>query len=292
MKKLIGLIIITLMTIPTIALAQQKTAKVTLKNGSSFTGVVTELNLASHITILIAGFENKISMSDVQSIEDVATPNSVTLPNKKTFQVIEDVVKYPKSVMITAGPYEIEMVLVTGGVFSMGYDGNGSVRMGSEPVHDVLLNSFYINKEPLSKELVKYLKKSKIGTSQNYSRFSPDSWKEASSVVELLAKATGFPTKLITESQWEYVAVTQKGIFDINFEEVNFCRDWYGEYPYTDSPLVNPIGPDKGRSHVARWYSADEREVYRRKRAGDVSNSVETASYKAIRFTIMASEIR
>ena len=232
-------------------------------------------------------------MSDVQSIEDVTATNYTTLPNKKKFQVIEDVVDYPKSVVLKAGPYEIEMVLVTGGVFSMGYDGDGSIRMGSEPIHDVLLNSFYVNKKPLSKDLVKYLKKGKVEDSRSDSQFAPGGWKEAYSVVEMLAKATGTPAELITESQWEYVAVTQKGVFDPNSEELNFCRDRYGEYPNTDSPLVNPTGPNGGRSHVARWYCDDEKDIYRRRRSVDVTNSAETLSLRrAIRFTIMASEIQ
>lgn len=292
MRKILGIIIIILLALSTNVFAQQKTAKVTLKNGSSFTGVVTELNPVSHVTIVIAGFENKISMSDVLSIEDIATPGNIALPNKKKFLVIEDAVNYPKSFVLKAGPYEIEMILVTGGVFSMGYDGDGSVRMGSEPIHDVLLNSFYVNKEPLSKDLVKYLKKGKVENSRNNSKFSPDGWKEAYSVVEMLAKATGTPAELITESQWEYVAVTQKGVFDPGSEEVNFCRDRYGDYPKVDSPLVNPTGPEGGRSHVARWYCDDVRDVYRRKRSVDIANSVETIPLRAIRFTIMASEMQ
>ena len=269
MKKLIGLIIITLMTIPTIALAQQKTAKVTLKNGTSFTGVITELNPASHVTIIIAGFENKINMSDVLSIESMATPDDVRQEVKVITPEIDYGIDYPETVFIKAGPYEIEMVLVKGGIFSMGYDGRGSLRMNTEPIHDVALNSFYINK----------------GTSQNLDLFLED----ANSVVELLANASGFSACLITESQWEYVASRRSDVFGDNKMEINFCYDWYGDYLSTkDGPQLDPSGPLSGRDHVARSYTSDSISVFKREKANDMGGALSLA----IRFTIIASEIR
>ncbi len=289
MKKLIGLIIITLMTIPTIALAQQKTAKVTLKNGTSFTGVITELNPASHVTIIIAGFENKINMSDVLSIESMATPDDVRQEVKVITPEIDYGIDYPETVFIKAGPYEIEMVLVKGGIFSMGYDGRGSLRMNTEPIHDVALNSFYINKEPLNKDVVGYLKKGTVKHSKKASPYIPWGWKDANSVVELLANASGFSACLITESQWEYVASRRSDVFGDNKMEINFCYDWYGDYLSTkDGPQLDPSGPLSGRDHVARSYTSDSISVFKREKANDMGGALSLA----IRFTIIASEIR
>ena len=54
-----------------VAGAQQKAAKVTLKNGTSLSGTVTEFNPLSYVTIIIAGIETRIDMNQVQSIEDI-----------------------------------------------------------------------------------------------------------------------------------------------------------------------------------------------------------------------------
>lgn len=63
-----------------VADAQQKTAKVTLKNGTSLLGTVTELDPLSHVTIIIAGIETRIDMNQVQSIEDIGLLEAKSQP--------------------------------------------------------------------------------------------------------------------------------------------------------------------------------------------------------------------
>ena len=140
--------------------AQQKVARVTLKSGVTITGAVIELNPISHIVIQVAGINSRLEMNEVASIEDVSSNNnSISLESIESESTIIDQGDYPDNYTLKVGPYEIEMVLVRGALFNMGYDGKGSLRKNSEPVHKVQLSSFYVNKTSLSKELVTYLKK-------------------------------------------------------------------------------------------------------------------------------------
>ena len=244
---------------------QQKTAKVTLKNGTILSGYVSELNPVSHITLVIAGFESKINMSDVASIEDttILEGNSgIGSQGDNAPVIVNDYEGLPETYNLMVGPYVVEMRLVKGATFSMGYDERGSRRMDSEPVHEVTLSSFYVNIKPLSKDIVSYLKKGKEEQSSKESIYHPSSRKSAKEIADLLAEKSGIPVDLITEAQWEYVATTQDSVFSKKLAEQNYCRDYYGEYQSSIAPQVDPTGPLDGKSFVFREMSSVENTAY------------------------------
>lgn len=274
------LIILTLLLACVSLFAQQKTAKVTLKNGTSFSGVVTDFDPTSHVTIVIAGFEKKIDMADVESVEDLsASAPSLTMVIDESSAKDDPEPDYPSTYTLKVGPYEIEMVLVKGATFSMGYDGPGSRTFFSEPVHSVKLSSFYINKDALSKEVASYLKESNNQSAKD-SRYFSSSWKDANEIVELIAKQTSLPIRLISEAEWEYTATTNVDFF--SEMERNYCLDYFSEYISNNTVQIDPVGPKTGSSHVTRIYSSSVDFLYNR-------NSKAGLKKIAIRFTMPAS---
>jgi len=271
--------------------AQQKNATVTLKNGTTLTGAILELNPTSHITISIAGFETKISMSEIESISETGfdTKDSnfqveaITASGYTDLDINETEEDYPQTFLLEVGPYKIEMTLVKGATFNMGYDGNGSRAMNSEPIHEVTLSSFYVNTKPISKEIASFLKKGS-GAGKSESTYHPSEQKDALAIVDKIAEIAEIPVGLITEAQWEYIA-TRSEFFALG--ETAFCYDYYGEY--SPVPQKDPIGPKKGRSSVIRKMSDDSR-IYAR------LNTYNSPQYQffhfAIRFTCPAAAIK
>ncbi len=278
------LLILIALTIGVICLAQQKQSRVTLKSGTVITGTIVEINPTSHIILNVAGFETRFEMSDIASIEEastITTTNEEILVTNPSNKVI-----YPPVYKVEVGPYQLEMILVKGGKFKMGYDGRGSQDLRSEPVHDVILSDFYINRVPLKKDLVDYLKSGVEEQDTKGRSYSAKSWKDANKIAKLLATATGLPFRMITESQFEYVAVIDNNpLFEVEKYEVNYCYDWFDVYLDTGRAAVDPIGPGKGRSHVIRAFSASGSNIYGR------SNEYDAKPAHSIRVTFPASAI-
>lgn len=292
MKRILCIIIVVFSF--SFCFAQQKSARVTLKTGAVITGTITELNPASHLIIQVAGINSRIEMGDVVSIEDVA-PSDITaekptpnLSEANPGPVVIDQGNYPETYTIKVGPYDIEMVLVKGAIFDMGYDGKGSLRKNSEPVHKVQLSSYYVNKSPLSKDLVSFLKKGDENHSDITRRYSPGSAKDAIKIAEALASKTNLPIALISEAQCEYILVTNNvELFDINEKyEILFCRDYYADYTKGTKPQVDPIGPREGRVNVMRDFAAKEDGVYTRYRTNNFQPNA-----MAIRISLPASAV-
>lgn len=249
------------LVICSVGFSQERVSKVVLKNGVTVTGRIVEFNPVSHIVLNVAGFDSRIEMSDIDSIEEAKTDGPVTIDRNQT---VIDATQYEETVFIQVGPYSIEMVLIPGAVFEMGYDGRGSRAMGSEPVHPVQLSSFYINKSPLRKEVVDFIIDGK--ETQNRKDYSTSIWKNANRTAEALASTTNLPIRLITEAQCEYVSTSDFAIskLDIKKNETVFCYDFYSEYRKTSIPQVDPIGPNDGSEHVIRYFNAKGEEVYTR----------------------------
>lgn len=259
MKHLISVILAVV--ICCLGFAQEKVSKVVLKNGVSITGRIVELNPVSHIVLNVAGFDTRVEMSDIASIEEVKNSEPTSFQEG---QVSTDTKQYEETITLKVGPYSIEMVLVRGATFDMGYDGKGSRSMNSEPVHPVQLSSFYINKYPIAKGVIDYVLEGK--ETHNEKPFSPSFWRIANQAVDALASKTNLPIRLITEAQCEYLATTDSinGKLDIKKNETLFCYDFFSEYRRTTMPQLDPIGPNDGTDHVIRFFNAKGEEIYTR----------------------------
>lgn len=69
------LVLIILISVATLCAAQSKSVKVLLKNGTTLTGVLQEMDATSHIVLNVAGISNRIKMSDIDSISEVVPEN-------------------------------------------------------------------------------------------------------------------------------------------------------------------------------------------------------------------------
>ena len=288
-----GIIIVLLLMLGHYGFAQNAQSKVVLKNGTTITGTIKEFNPTSHIVISVSGYEARVEMVDVLSVEEIRTnPTPKQVDNNDVIEstpierdAIED--SYPESFMLKIGPYEVKMKLVRGDTFFMGYDGRGSWAMDSEPIHEVKLSSFYVNARPLSRDVVTYVKKGKEEHSKKESAYHPFGRRDAKEIVNQIAKLTDLPVDLITEAQWEYSAVYQSDIFFPYEPEANHCLDFYEPYKSSRLPQVDPVGPDTGKSYVIRKNGTGSNIQYQRFR----TDGPDTASM-SIRFTVPASSIK
>ena len=269
-------LVATLLFATILCFSQQKTARVTLKNGTVISGMLVELDPLSHIVVNIAGLETRIEMQNVASVES----SELVDPSKKSV-IIEPVIEslnVPDSFTIPFEKSPIEMVLVKGGGFMMGFDGWRSISFNSEPVHPVRLNSFYVSKEPITIDQAReILNKKYFNTRVPYGHYAPIDWDTANELVSKLSKKSSLPLRIISEAQWEYIATTgwDQAIKTIK-DEFEWCYDYYADYPETQEALLNPLGPEKGVVHVVRVWSDDKDEHHKRLVARP-GNSIPTA---------------
>ena len=249
--------------------AQNTQVKITLKSGVIIKGALKEFNPAEYAVVNIAGVDSKILMENVASIENAMSETPSTVNNKAEeefdkkqigYYRITDNGQYPESFDLNVNGETITMLLVRGGIFNMGYDGHGSLSMESEPVHQVILSSYYISKDCLKeKTALELLGKGKKKYSDQY---YSNTWKNAKTIVDQIAIEKNNPYRMLTEAEWEYASLMPNAndIFgakkkyrwndDINLE---WCSDFWGEY--TSEQQVNPQGPKNGKKHVYRSYN-------------------------------------
>ena len=186
--------------------------------------------------------------------------------------------------MLQVGPYEMEMILVKGGRYMMGYDEKGSSYYDSEPVHEVQLSDYYVNKKPLDKAIVSYCLSDGKKVSDNEKTFKVKDWDEANHIVEKMALHTGLPISLISEAQWEYLATgPMRKRIEGDKIEINVCADNYSSYRKTKDVQIDPVVSTRGTKHVYRQFS-EETDVYKR-------SSVLVTFMTSVRVTIPASAI-
>ena len=286
MKRLLFLAALCLMICMN-AIGQTKVTRVILKNGTVLTGRLVEIDPSSHLVLSIADVDTRIEMEKVASIEAV---EQEVLPEKN--DLVEnsfiEVLDVPESFVIDLDGTQVEMLLIRGGDFMMGFDGRHSLEYYSEPVHPVRLSSFYVCKEVLTNEQVTILTGKKPAFSGAKGHYKTRKWSQATFVVETLAERTHYPLRLITEAEWEYLATSQHAYsFIWGVDENEWCLDFFQEpYPETREPIVNPTGPATGKCHVMREWDISGNEIYKRK------NEYYAGEQAAIRVVMPAAEYR
>ena len=263
MKKLLLLL---MQLLPLIVNAQDKISVVTLKNGTELRGVITSFDPLDALTIVVAGFESKIKMSDVARVEDLKDnkeSGTINLTNINAINqslgekklVVTDFADYPDSFDLKVGNSSIKMILVRGGEMNMGYDGRHSIAMDSEPVHKVKVTSFYISETFVTKAMV--AQKPKKGY------FSPYNWDKTITLVDKIAQLSGYPVRLPTEAEWEFAACSsvQYKIFGL-CNKLEYCSDWFDKFSKIDT-MVDPQGPKTGKKHVVRAYNGKHNKFNR-----------------------------
>lgn len=271
--------------------------KVTMKSGSTIIGELKELVATDHVTIIIAGVESVIPMTEVSSIENASSSQASTQGDKPSKLVygqyqITDTKQYPDSFKLNIGGQELTMVLVRGGWFNMGYDGRHSLSWNTEPIHKVTLTSFYVSKQVLNRHAAEtVLKKKKISDSTK--PYSCKYRQDAEELIEAIRVLSGTPYRMLTEAEWEYTTLMSfaNEVFRENNNEAEWCSDYWEKYPAADQ--IDPQGPSSGKSHVLRSYSSGNDKWKRMKGENTISKKESSWNSDAfLRIAINADQIQ
>lgn len=270
MKKIIMLLMAIM---PMIVNAQNGKVVVTLKNGTTIVGDVKSIDPTDAITIVVAGIETTIKMSDVSKVEEVDTDPSVTLTStdnqldEKTKLIVTDFADYPDSIYLVVGNKSVKMILVRGGDMYMGYNGRHSLSMKSEPVHKVGVTSFYMSEIFVTSEIVSQV----TGKTRKKYYYSENIWNKTNNLVQRIAAKTGLQVRLPTEAEWEYAACSpvQDKLFTY-CQGAEYCSDWYDTFKDIEY-RIDPTGPIKGKNRVIRAYNGKRGKFNRSLRPFDDS---------------------
>ena len=253
--RLRSIILLLVMLLPLATLGQGKIALVKLKNGTEIKGIIKSIDPMDAMVIEIAGVEATIKMDNVQMIEEMSMASQDSnsseqeLYNEKL--IVTDFEEYPDSIDLAIGNQKIRMILVRGGDYMMGFDGRHSMAMKSEPVHKVMVTSFYISKFYVTSDIVKNYKK-KVGKETFY---QAKNWEDANNIATAISEDNKLPLRLPTEAEWEFAACSsvQNRIFDY-CGSIEYCSDFFGKFnKWEEKP--DPTGPINGKHHVIRAYN-------------------------------------
>lgn len=206
---------------------------------------------------------------------------------------------------------DIEMVVVEGGTFTMGFDANETEHAYETPKHQVTLSTYSIGKYEVTQELWEAV----MGENPSISKgenlpVENVSWHDIQTFIKKLNKLTG-KYRLPTEAEWEFAArggylskgyyfigcneneidktawhhhnsdkhthkvgllnPNELGIYDMGGNVSEWVSDWFGHY--SEKPQVNPKGAKKSDiGKIIRGGSCRILEEYNRPAWRSLSN--------------------